>query len=73
MKTYIAKLERLEERCSYLQRGHMLLRQQRDDARKKSHNEKRGMTIQDQVQDIVKLYQTQSEKLDLVLEERNKK
>ncbi|XP_074181154.1 ankyrin repeat domain-containing protein 26-like isoform X9 [Rhinolophus sinicus] len=35
-------------------------------------NEKRAMTIQNQIQDMVKLCQTQSEKLDRALEERNK-
>lgn len=56
VNTYIGKLESLEERCSHLQSENTLLRQQRDDARNKSHNEKQVISIQDQFQDIIKKF-----------------
>lgn len=68
----IRKLASLEERCSHLERENMLLRQQLDDAHQKSHNhEKKAVTIQDQLQDIMKILQAQNEKVYRMLEERN--
>uniref|UniRef100_A0A671F9C2 CCDC144C-like coiled-coil domain-containing protein n=1 Tax=Rhinolophus ferrumequinum TaxID=59479 RepID=A0A671F9C2_RHIFE len=71
VKTYMAKLECLEERCSFLKSENMLLPQQRDDAGNKSHKEKTVIIIQDLFQDIIKLFQANTEKVTLRLEERN--
>ncbi|XP_023596350.1 ankyrin repeat domain-containing protein 26 isoform X13 [Trichechus manatus latirostris] len=70
---YIGKQESVEERLSQLQSENMLLRQQLDDAHSKADNkEKTVINIQDQFHDIVKKLQAESEKQNLMLEERNK-
>ncbi|KAM9671714.1 ankyrin repeat domain-containing protein 26 isoform 15-T17 [Trichechus inunguis] len=70
---YIGKQESIEERLSQLQSENMLLRQQLDDAHSKADNkEKTVINIQDQFHDIVKKLQAESEKQNLMLEERNK-
>lgn len=51
----------------------MLLRKQLDDAFPKGdNNEKTGINIQEQLQEITKVLQAQSEKQDHMMEERNK-
>ncbi|KAM9230297.1 ankyrin repeat domain-containing protein 26 [Dugong dugon] len=70
---YIGKQESIEERLSQLQSENMLLRQQLDDAHSKADSkEKTVINIQDQFHDIVKKLQAESEKQNLMLEERNK-
>ncbi|XP_055282792.1 ankyrin repeat domain-containing protein 26-like [Moschus berezovskii] len=70
---YLGKQESLEERLSQLQRENMLLRQQLDDARNRADSkEKMVISILDQFQQIVRILQAESEKRDLMLEERNK-
>ncbi|XP_047408164.1 ankyrin repeat domain-containing protein 26 isoform X3 [Sciurus carolinensis] len=70
---YIGKQESLEERLSQLQSENTLLRQQLDDAHNKADNkEKTVINIQDQFHDIVKKLQAESEKQNLMLEDRNK-
>uniref|UniRef100_I3N9N1 Uncharacterized protein n=1 Tax=Ictidomys tridecemlineatus TaxID=43179 RepID=I3N9N1_ICTTR len=70
---YVGKQESLEERLSQLQSENTLLRQQLDDAQNKADNkEKTVINIQDQFHDIVKKLQAESEKQNLMLEDRNK-
>ncbi|XP_054447992.1 ankyrin repeat domain-containing protein 26 isoform X1 [Pteronotus mesoamericanus] len=70
---YIGKQGSLEERLSQLQSENVLLRQQLDDAHNKADNkEKTVISIQDQFQDIIKIFQAESEKQTLMLNERNK-
>ncbi|XP_023617733.1 ankyrin repeat domain-containing protein 26 isoform X1 [Myotis lucifugus] len=70
---YVGKQGSLEERLSHLQSENMLLRQQLDDAHNKADSkEKTVINIQDQFQDIIKIFQAESEKQGLMLNERNK-
>ncbi|XP_016059424.1 PREDICTED: ankyrin repeat domain-containing protein 26 isoform X2 [Miniopterus natalensis] len=70
---YIGKQGSLEERLSHLQSENMLLRQQLDDAHNKADSkEKTVINIQDQFQDIIKIFQAESEKQGLMLNERTK-
>ncbi|KAM8804070.1 ankyrin repeat domain-containing protein 26 [Rhynchonycteris naso] len=70
---YIGKQGSLEERLSHLQSENVLLRQQLDDAHNKAEKkEKTVINIQDQFQDIIKLFQAESEKQGIMLNERNK-
>ncbi|XP_045441810.1 ankyrin repeat domain-containing protein 26 isoform X3 [Pipistrellus kuhlii] len=70
---YVGKQGSLEERLSHLQSENMLLRQQLDDAHNKADSkEKTVINIQDQFQDIIKIFQAESEKQSLLLNERNK-
>lgn len=70
---FFGRLESLEERCSHLESESMLLRKQLDDAFLKSdNNEKTGINIQEQLQEITKVLQAQSEKQDRMMEERNR-
>ncbi|XP_055266512.1 ankyrin repeat domain-containing protein 26-like, partial [Moschus berezovskii] len=70
---YLGKQESLEERLSQLQCENMLLRQQLDDARNRADSkEKTVISILDQFQQIVRKLHAESEKRDLMLEERNK-
>lgn len=69
---YIAQEESLEERLSQLQSENTLLQQQLDDAyNKAASKEKIVINIQDQIQDVLKKLQAESEKQGLMLEERN--
>ncbi|KAM5286565.1 ankyrin repeat domain-containing protein 26-like isoform 2-T2 [Hipposideros larvatus] len=70
---FIGRLESLEERCSHLESESMLLRKQLDDAFPKGdNNEKTGINIQEQLQEITKVLQAQSGKQDRMMEERNR-
>ncbi|XP_036906942.1 ankyrin repeat domain-containing protein 26 isoform X2 [Sturnira hondurensis] len=70
---YIGKQGSLEERLSQLQSENVLLRQQLDDAHNKADSkEKTVINIQDQFQDIIKIFQAESKKQALMLNERNK-
>ncbi|XP_054572561.1 ankyrin repeat domain-containing protein 26 [Eptesicus fuscus] len=70
---YVGKQGSLEERLSHLQSENMLLRQHLDDAHNKADSkEKTVINIQDQFQDIIKIFQAESEKQGLLLNERNK-
>ncbi|XP_063089631.1 ankyrin repeat domain-containing protein 30A isoform X3 [Cavia porcellus] len=70
---YMGKQESMMERLSQLQSENALLRQQLDDAHNKvDFKEKTVINIQDQFQDIVKTLQGESEKQNLMLEDRNK-
>ncbi|XP_045714022.1 ankyrin repeat domain-containing protein 26-like isoform X7 [Phyllostomus hastatus] len=70
---YIGKQGSLEERLSQLQSENVLLRQQLDDAHNKADSkDKTVINIQDQFQDIIKIFQAESEKQALMLNERNK-
>ncbi|XP_053778450.1 ankyrin repeat domain-containing protein 26 isoform X2 [Desmodus rotundus] len=70
---YIGKQGSLEERLSQLQSENVLLRRQVEDAHNKADSkEKTVINIQDQFQDIIKIFQAESEKQALMLNERNK-
>ncbi|KAM5337489.1 ankyrin repeat domain-containing protein 26 isoform 2-T2 [Glossophaga mutica] len=70
---YIGKQGSLEERLSQLQSENVLLRQQLDDAHNKADSkDKTVINIQDQFQEIIKIFQAESEKQALMLNERNK-
>ncbi|KAM5286559.1 uncharacterized protein RBU33_004958 [Hipposideros larvatus] len=73
LNMYVGRLESLEERFSHLESEIMLLREQLDDAFLKSNNnEKTGNNIQEQLREITKVLQAQSEKQDHMMEERNR-
>lgn len=70
---YIGKQESLVERLSQLQSENMLLQQQLDDAHNKAASKENVViNIQDQLQDILKKLQAESEKQGLLLEASNR-
>uniref|UniRef100_A0A8C6ECJ5 CCDC144C-like coiled-coil domain-containing protein n=1 Tax=Moschus moschiferus TaxID=68415 RepID=A0A8C6ECJ5_MOSMO len=69
---YLGKVDSLEETVSQLQSENMLLQQQLDDVQNKADSKKTVITIQDQLQQIMRKLHAESEKQGLMLEETNK-
>ena len=73
MNTYLGKQESLEERLSQLQSENMLLRQQVGDAQNGADSkEKTVISIQDEMQQIVKTVHAEIEKQGLMVMAKDK-